>query len=181
MERRQIRFAETQYFRQLWLWVVMIGATIVVAGPLLYGVYVQLVLGRPWGDRPMSDTWLVITAALTSLLMLALLALFRGTNLRTEVRDDGLYVRFFPFHLSFHRLPLGDVSKVEVVTYNPIMEYGGWGIRYMPPSGGKAYNVSGNRGVKLTYRKGNHLLIGSQHPDQLAAAIEAMREEGGGR
>jgi hypothetical protein len=40
------------------------------------------------------------------------------------------------------------------------MEYGGWGIKYGKM--GKAYNVSGNRGVQLEFTDGKRLLIGSQ-------------------
>jgi len=63
----------------------------------------------------------------------------------TEVRDDGVYFRFFPLHLSFHRIGLEEIVRFEVQTYRPIRDYGGWGIRYGWK--GKAYNVSGNRGV----------------------------------
>jgi hypothetical protein len=56
-----------------------------------------------------------------------------------------------------------------VQTYRPIRDYGGWGIRY--GRGGKAYNVSGNRGVMLELSDGQKLLIGSQRPEELANAI----------
>ena len=54
-------------------------------------------------------------------------------------------------------------------TYSPITEYGGWGIKW--GSGGKAYNVSGNRGVQQEFTDGKRLLIGSQKPEQLDSAI----------
>jgi len=57
-----------------------------------------------------------------------------------------------------------------VLTYSPISDYGGWGIRY--GSIGKAYNVSGNRGVQLELLNGERILIGSQKPEELAAAID---------
>ena len=178
-------FVEAQYFRQWWLWLLVVGSAVLTAGIFGHGLYVQLVRGRPWGDSPMSDTALIVTASLMFLVEGGLIALFAAAHLRTEARDDGLYLRFVPFHLSFHRLPLADVAQVEAVTYRPIMDYGGWGIRYSfgAPGGtkGKAYNISGNRGVKLTYYAGRHLLIGSQKPDELAAAIESLRESGAGR
>jgi hypothetical protein len=181
MTNHTIRFAETQYFRQLWLWLTMGGTAVLTMGLFAWGLYVQLVQGEPWGDKPMSDTALIVTAILVFAFDLALLALFVWGHLRTEVRDDGLYVRLVPIHLSFHRLPLVDVRQVEAVTYRAIMDYGGWGIRYSFSKKGKAYNVSGNRGVRLTYTTGRHLLLGSQQPDQLATAIEALRESGRGR
>ena len=43
---------------------------------------------------------------------------------------------------------------------------------------GKAYNVSGNKGVLLTFGTGKTLMIGSQRPEELAAAIRANGTEG---
>jgi hypothetical protein len=50
-------------------------------------------------------------------------------------------------------------------------EYGGWGVKY--GWAGKAYNISGNRGVQLKLSNGKGLLIGSQRPEELAQAIQA--------
>ena len=44
-----------------------------------------------------------------------------------------------------------------------------WRVRY--GRAGKAYNVSGNRGVVLAFDHGRTLLLGSQRADELAAAI----------
>ncbi len=185
MNGSTIRFAEVQYFRQWWIWLTVLGTLALTVGVFGYGVVVQLVLGRPWGDSPMSDTALLVTAILVFLVDVGLIALFVAAHLKTEVRADGLYIRFFPFHLSFHRLPLEDVREIEAVTYRPLADYGGWGIRYSlglrGRTKGKAYNVSGNRGVRLTYTTNHHLLIGSQKPDELAAAIRSVWESGAGR
>ena len=54
--------------------------------------------------------------------------------------------------------------------YRPILDYGGWGIRWGPGKGW-AYNVSGNRGVQLELLDGKQLLIGSQNPEKLAQMI----------
>ena len=179
MDDRTLRFVEVQHFRQWWVWLPLVGATAAVVGLPGYGVVMQLVLGRPWGNNPMSDAALLAAAIATFVVWAALLALVAAMHLRTEVRADGLYVRFFPPHLSLRRLPLTDVSKVEVVTYLPLRQHGVWGLRFAKT--GKAYTVSGDRGVKLSYTTGRHLLIGSQKADELAAAIQALRESGAGR
>ncbi|GIS68544.1 MAG: hypothetical protein CM1200mP8_1020 [Chloroflexota bacterium] len=49
------------------------------------------------------------------------------------------------------------------------MDYGGWGIRY--GKNGKAYNVSGDRGVLLTFKNGSRVMIGSGEVDSLNSAI----------
>ncbi len=184
MNRSTNRFVEVQYSRQWWIWLI-VGSAVLTAGVFAYGVIVQLALGRPWGTNPMSDTGLIVTAILVFLFDVGLVALFMTAHLRTEVRADGLYIRYFPFHLSFHRLPLEDVTEVEAVTYRPLADYGGWGIRYSlglrGRTKGKAYNPTGNRGVRITYVNERHILLGSQKPDELAAAIESLRESGAGR
>jgi len=94
-------------------------------------------------------------------------------GLETEVRGDGVHVRFFPFHLSFRKIPLENVVKVEARTYRPIREYGGWGIRWARR--GKAYNMSGHVGVRVDYANGRHVLIGSRTAEELADAIDRVR------
>ena len=56
------------------------------------------------------------------------------------------------------------------------MEYGGWGIRWT--RNGKAYNVSGDLGVRIDYENGRHLLIGTRHPDALKQAIDQCMNPG---
>ena len=101
--------------------------------------------------------------------------LFWLLKLETEVRPDGLYVRYFPFHIHFKRFTVDDLSEYYARKYRPIREYGGWGIRCSFGKG-KAYNVSGNKGVQLVFRSGKRLLIGSQRADELEEAIRSIME-----
>ncbi|MHC4068508.1 MAG: DUF6141 family protein [Planctomycetota bacterium] len=100
--------------------------------------------------------------------------LFLVLKLETEVRSDGLYVRFFPFHIHFKRFGSEDLSEYFAREYKPIREYGGWGIRCGLGGKGKAYNVRGNKGVQLVFRSGKRLLIGSQRAEELEEAIRSI-------
>jgi hypothetical protein len=121
------------------------------------------------GNNPGSNTIILIIWLLSCILFPVF---FYKLKLITEVRKDGLHIRFFPFHLTFKKMPLGKLKKHEVRTYNPISEYGGWGIKWGP--GGKAYNVSGNRGLQLEFIDEKRLLIGSHKPEQLDTAVRAL-------
>jgi hypothetical protein len=162
-------FCEVQQFRQTWVWVLVLPISLFLIVLFGYGMVKQLIFGHPWGSKPMSDTALAIIGPLWVLFAVGLAYLFYSMKLVTEVRSDGLYIRFFP--LTHQRITFEDITRYEVRTYNPIREFGGWGIRYR--RGGKAYNVSGNRGVQLELANGKRLLIGSQRPEELAQAIEA--------
>jgi hypothetical protein len=156
-------YREVQKFRQIWIWAVVIA----LVGLMWYAFVIQILYHRPFGDNPMPDVFLIIFWMIFGL---GLPALIFFSKLVTEVRGDGIYIRFYPFHLSFHKIAFKDLKRYEVRTYHPLLEYGGWGIRY--GSKGKAYNVSGNRGVQLELLNGKRLLIGSQRPEEFLQAIE---------
>lgn len=166
-------FNEVQRFRQAWLWLLVGAPMVFTIGLFAWGLYEQLVLGKPFGDKPMTDKQLILTSLGVIIIGGGALALLIVCKLIVQVRLDGLYVQFKPFHLRPHLIPLQNVDRHEAVTYRPILEYGGWGIRWQLR--GKAYNISGNRGVRLHYNNGRHLLIGSQRADELAAAITRLR------
>ena len=98
--------------------------------------------------------------------------------METEVYRDRLTV---PFGLKLIRysFPFTEIVKIEVRTYAPIGEFGGWGIRGFGDK--RALNMRGNRGVELTIRKEGAtrdatMMIGSQVAEQLEAALrDAMR------
>ena len=155
-----VHFREVQKFRQPWLVVLWMGPL----GVLAWGVWQQLVLKRPWGDRPAPDGVLV---ALGLGVLLLSLWMFR-MRLVTEVRDDLLRVHFVLLWKP-KIIPFAEIRSFEVVTYRPIIEYGGWGIRR--GRNGWAYNVSGNRGVRLELSDGARFLVGSRQPEELARAL----------
>lgn len=92
-------------------------------------------------------------------------------RVRVEVRRSGVTAAWRP--LRKRVLPWTEIVSVEPVHYNPLRDYGGWGIRYSQRKGW-AYTMKGNRGVLLTLRSAKPLLVGTEHADQLAAAIGSI-------
>jgi len=157
-------YREVQRFRQIWLWAVVLAIT----GMQWYAVVERFLFKRPFGDNPMRDIPLTIYWVIFGI---GLPALLFFSQLITEVRDDGIYFRFSPFHWTFRRIAFTEIKQCKVQTYNPIRDYGGWGIRIRYKR--KAYNVSGNRGVQIELTNGDRLLIGSQRAVELWQAITA--------
>jgi hypothetical protein len=155
------KFQEVQYFHQRWRLALLAGLVTV----FLYGCYRQVVRGEPWGNQPVSNALLVMM----TLALAALIYWLLKMHLVTEVRDREVYVHFMLFWKP-RRLPFSAILSVEPVTYRPIEQFGGRGIRR--GRHGWAYTVSGDRGVQLTLAGGERLLVGSQRPEELAAAIE---------
>jgi hypothetical protein len=158
-------FHEVQRFGQIWVWLLVL----MTSALAWWGTVQQLILKKPFGSRPTPDAVMLLIGMVFGI---GFPLFFLSLRLITEVRPDGICVRFVPLQRRFKRWACADIVGYELVTYRPIRDYGGWGIRSGPE--GRAYNVSGNRGVKLTLRSRNRLLIGSQRPEQLAAALDAV-------
>jgi hypothetical protein len=160
-----VLFREVQKMDQAWIRLV-VGIPVFISW---YGAYQQLFLGKPFGNNPAPD-WMMLVLLLVFGVLFPLL--FYSLKMITEVRKDGLYVRFHPFHFSFRSFPFKTLQSYNVMTYSPIRDYGGWGIRYGLK--GTAYNAKGNRGVLFEFSEGSKvkkLMIGSQIPERLSEAV----------
>jgi hypothetical protein len=93
---------------------------------------------------------------------------------KTTVNETNLTVTFGAlFPLYRRQIARTQIATAEAVTYSPLADYGGWGIR----GWGKnvALNARGNRGVCLALHDGHRVLIGSQRPEDLAKALAMPR------
>ena len=167
-EENDLIFREVQAFSSTlrWLLVALMAVSVVIFSIGLWETITEPETTNTFVPSLLSIIAMAIPIAVT--------ILFFILKLETEVRTDGLYVRFYPMHLRFRKFTREDLAEHYYRTYKPILEYGGWGIRCSFTGKGKAYNVSGNKGVQLVLTNGKKLLIGSQKPDDLAAAIDQM-------
>lgn len=156
-------FNETQYFRQKWLWAIII----FFPAFSLYGIYKQIIMGIPIGDKPISNDGLIW---FTVLIGVGLPILFYNIRLKTRVSEDGLHYQFFPIHIKERTITFGDIESFKARKYSPLKEFGGWGIRF--GFEGKAYNVSGKEGLQLVLKNERKVLFGSQKAKELEKAMK---------
>ncbi len=157
-------FSETQFFGKKW-WPILLPTAIIP-------VAMALAPKNPFSADadPDAGVGLLVVLSVLSLTW----GLFFAMRLRTRITDEGVHVRFWPFHLRGDVFfPWEKIQKAYVRTYNPLFEYGGWGLRY-GFSHGKAYNVWGNKGLQLELADGKKVLIGTQDPEGLKAALEKL-------
>lgn len=159
-----IIYTEKQSFRQPLLWIILLALNAL----FIYGFVEQVLRGEHFGSKPMSDSGLIIIALL-SLLLSVLFLIFR---LETLIKTDGIYFRFFPFQIKYKFYAWKDLSEIYVRQYNPVAEYGGWGIRGMRKN--KAYNVSGNKGIQLVTIENSRILIGTQKPEEVNEILKRL-------
>jgi len=159
-------FSERQRFTQWWVWMMLIGINVL----FIYGLYKQLIVGEPFGTNPASVTALI----LITIFIVLLTVFFLSTRLETQIRADGIYVRFFPIHLSYRYFGWNEIRKSYIRQYSSIKEFGGWGIRYGIGGRGKAYNVTGGTGLQLEFIDNKKLLIGTQKSEELELVLNNL-------
>lgn len=154
-----MRYLEGQKFNQWWLWAL----NFAVLGLMIF-------LG--WQAYNSGDTlWRALLPLLIAGITFASIALI---ELRTTIEDNLLTVRFWPFVTKrFHR---DEIAEAYVRKYDPLMEYGGWGVRFGGKNG-RAYNVMGNQGLQLRLKNGEKWLVGTQRPEELKVAIRAWLDD----
>jgi hypothetical protein len=153
-------YREEQYFD----WRIY---SIIALGEILTGL--ALSRGRVWSLE--LALGLTLGLGLLSIVFISLL------HMTTEVTPSDVRVWFGWIPIYRRIVPVDMVRSVEVVTYRPIADYGFWGIR-SGRDGERALTARGNRGVRIELSDGSKLLIGSQKPELLAAAIDRSLRSG---
>lgn len=161
-----MNFKEVQYFRQWWVWVIMIGINIAY----LWGVYQQLIGNSSFGgDEPLKVKELVFSLVILE----SVTVLFYFLHLRTTITNEGVYIRFFPFHFREKFYPWETIKSAQVRNYSPISEYGGWGIRGFGKN--RAYNITGKVGLQLELTSGKRILIGTQLGNEINECLKSFK------
>ena len=157
-----MRYKETQEIKHSWLWIGLAIAFILFFTFILeFGIRKNVEI----------DTIIRI-----SLFTVFLTLFFKTIKLTTLFDEFNVSYKLSPFHLTFRKIPWMLIERCEVRTYNPIGEYGGWGLKYGFKSG-KAINLSGNKGLQLYLKTGKKILIGTQQPERLQEYLKMIGKE----
>lgn len=166
MHDNQTLFHETQRFRHFLVWLLIL----FVALYMWYEFIQQIIFGKTIGSNPtpaaITIVFWVLFGIIFPVFMLGIL------KLKTEVRNDGIYIRFFPLHLRYKKFLFKDIQHYESITYSPIKRFGGWGIRFNT-DGETAYNVKGKKGIELKL-KHETVVIGTQKPEEFKRVLDSV-------
>lgn len=149
-------FAETQRLLRHWWPLLLV--------PLLLG---PLLLSVPWAQTGHFPLRPALVVAALELLVLALAPVL-------DVRLDatGACYRLRPLQWRWRHVPWAGVARAYVRHYDPLDEYGGWGLK--GTAANRAYNIAGDEGLQLELPDGRRLLLGTQRPAELRAALAAL-------
>lgn len=161
-------FKEEQRFTQLWLIVVIIFSSLVP---------IYVVIKEYMNNENSFSIGNMLSIIILILLPLGIIFLFKLT---IRIDENGIHYQFFPFHLTFRKIGWNEISKAFVRTYDPIGEYGGWGIKggfFWNKSKGTAVNISGDLGIQLELKNGKKLLIGTQKGPEAKSVLETYLKD----
>lgn len=144
-------FKEEQRFNQLWL-IALIAISAII--PII------LVCVEYFKNQNSISTLELILIILLLIFFSGLIFIFK---LSTKIDELGIHYKFFPLHLKYNTISWKSINNAYIRTYEPISEYGGWGIKGgWKKSKGKASNVSGTIGIQLELADRKKLLIGTK-------------------
>ncbi len=158
-------FKEEQRFTQTWI-ILLIVITAIVPIAITFKEYFNQ-------EKSISE---LITTLVIVLLSIGLIFLFK---LKTRIDEIGVHYQFFPFHLKYRTKKWETINLIFTRKYEPISEYGGWGIHksIFNKKKGTAINISGDIGIQLEFKSGKKLLIGTQKQDDVKRVLETYKNK----
>jgi hypothetical protein len=172
MTGETITFHEVQRLSRWWVWTAVVAMNVL----FVYALVQQVLLGRPFGNKPAPDWVLILIEACLLLLLLFLFSI----RLKTSVDEKGISYRFYPFQFRTTFIAWHELRDAYIREYNSFHEYGGWGIRIGNARTGNAVNTSasGKLGLQLQFKDGKLLLVGTRRPAELKTVIDAVISSG---
>ena len=156
-------FKEEQRFTQTWL-IVLLAISIIVPITVITTEYLE-------ENSNMTTNEFVLTLS-GILVTISFIFFFK---LKTRIDEKGIHYQFLPFHFKYRTITWPEIKTAVVRTYDPIGEYGGWGIKggsLWNKEKGKCVNISGDIGIQLQLKNGKKLLIGTQMKE---AAVNVLK------
>jgi len=142
-DKRFATFKETQRMNQIWLWILLGSIEII----LIYKFTIDYL------EKSIFQIIPIIIVTLTCVFIYSI-------KLGYVISNNNITISFFPFLSNSKKIEIKDIQKISIIKYKPLMEYGGWGLRYSINK--TAYTIKGNKGIYLEMRDGKNLLIGTQ-------------------
>ena len=161
-------FKEEQRFKQTWL-IVLLAVSILVSVVVITKEYVE-------ENSKMTTNEFVLTL-IGIAISVAFIFFFK---LKTNIDEKGIQYQFSPFHLKMKLIKWEEIKKAQVRTYDPISEYGGWGIKggsFWNKEKGKCVNISGDIGIQVEFKNGKKLLIGTQKKEEAQHVLKTYKNK----
>lgn len=161
-------FKEEQRFTQSWLILVLAVSTIVP---------ITLICKKYFAKHSAMTISEFVISIMSIVAITSLIFIFKLT---TIIDEKGIQYKFFPFHFNSKIISWDKILKAYVKTYDPIGDFGGWGLKggfLWNKKKGKAINVSGDIGIQLELKSGKKLLLGTKKQDEAIYILKKYHDK----
>ena len=161
-------FLEEQKFTQTWLILLILFGLLVPIGVMTNEMM------KENSNMSITEFTLVLLGMIVCLLPIFIF------KLKTRIDEKGIYYQFFPLHLKMRFIAWAEIESAHVRNYDPISEYGGWGIKggsLWNKKNGTAVNISGDVGLQLELKTGKRLLIGTQKENEVKQVLKTYESQ----
>jgi hypothetical protein len=107
--------------------------------------------------------WTIIIPILAFLLMYFI-------KLEWKFTESEFRYRFFPFIIKERIIPYCDVQSMSAMKINPIMEFGGWGLRRGKL--GEAYTTNGNLILHIELKSGKKINLTIKNKEEVERVVQ---------
>ena len=160
----QSSFHEIQKFNKWWHYLIA-GFPVILTGGIALLTSLNIIHSKN-GENPSS--FLMLPLGFTVLIFIWFVLL----RLKTTINAEGIIVQFAGIPFCKRVIGWNDIKSISLITYSPLSDYGGWGVRYSMSGNGWCYNVSGDWGIKIIYENGKPFLIGTQQAEEAKKMID---------
>jgi hypothetical protein len=156
-------FEEVQRLRDnRWIIALLIVIGVMSVFPFVFGLYWQVGQGVPFGNKPMTNTELVIM--LFVMVFAVGMMAFVMMTLRLEVRidEDGIHYRMFPVKWEWRVVKPVEIAEYTFADRYKLFETGGIGHHRNVLKKMRSFRISGGKHITIRFNDGHRLLLGTQ-------------------
>jgi predicted membrane protein len=145
-------FTERQYVFKTWVGKLTFMILIVLILALYYFYFVQ-------------DNSLNLFSVCIQCISFLAVFMILFSSLKATYTNQNITLQYFPYHFKKINYSKVEIDALEIVNYNGLGDFGGWGIRINNEI--KCFSVSGNCGVLITLKNGKQRLIGTKETETI--------------
>ena len=175
----KVLFKEEQRYKKPRIKYIMTAVVVILLLDVTFMVR-QLLSSNPDSAAGGNEKTALLIATLVLIAVTAgFVVIFSRLKMITTVTEGGIQVLYPPILRKGKFIAGGDIERFEVRQYNPLIEFGGWGIKtrgrpLRRRRFGIALTAYGRSGLQLYLRDGKKLLIGTQRPEPFRHAVDKM-------
>jgi hypothetical protein len=115
----------------------------------------------------------ILTSSIIAAALFLMVWLFYSLKLEVKIDENRISYRMPPLINKEKFIHRDEIEEFEVLEYQPIRQYGGWGIRFSMKHG-KAITISGKEGLFITLKTGKKLLLGTRKKEDIRLSMVRM-------